>query len=288
MAMNMNWIKDRRHLLLMWILAIGVMSVLPFLSHEAVSKVLTGSPLYRLSWSLIATTKLAQGDRIARERAELRLVYLNNDVDTTPPPFDWYAEKEKCRESILLREDFSPAPSLDAPSDGAIVPVSVKSEYAEGLKLGMRMGLERSRAQTSQPVRDSGQQNVIGHGSGSQKSPKMLPPQQTNVSSSSQVTDSKQPAKESLVVVLKSMVPSQDKKSTVLYVLVAGPDRDRLNELTWADYVPSMLPADQNLSARLGDDDRGGSAKRENPISDDLAKHTPCSPRQGRLYSIDR
>lgn len=287
--MSMNWIKDRRHLLLMWILAISVMSGLPFLSHELVSKFLTGSPLYRLSWSLVATTKLAPGDRITQERAGLRLVYLNNDVDTTPAPFDWYAEKEKCRESVLLREDFSPAPSLDAPSDGAIVPVSVKSEYAEGLKLGMRIGLERTRTQTSQPVRDSGQQNVIVQGSRSQNSPEMLPPQQTNVPSSSNATEeSKQPAKQSLVVVLKAKVPSQDKKSTVLYVLVAGPDTDRLNELTWVEYVPFILPAVQNPSARVGDDNRGGSAKLESPISGSLAEPIPCSARQGRLYRIDR
>ena len=72
----------------MWILAITVMSGLPFLSHKLVSKFLTGSHLYRLSWSLVATAKLAQGDRITQERARLRLVYLDSDVDTTPPPFD--------------------------------------------------------------------------------------------------------------------------------------------------------------------------------------------------------
>jgi hypothetical protein len=224
----MSWIKDRCPLLLMWIIAIGAMSLLPFLSHALVSRFLTESPLYRLSWSLVANTNLAQGDRITRDRAELRLVYLNNDVDPTPPPFDWYAEKEKCRGSVLLREDVSPAPSLDAPSDQAIVPVSVKSEYAEGLKLGMQIGLERTRTQTSPSVKDLGLKNA--------------PP-------SSQVTEPEQPAKQSLVVILKAMVPSQDKKSTVLYVLVARPDKARLNELTWVDYVPFMLPVVHELPA---------------------------------------
>lgn len=244
----MNWIKRYLPLLAMWLIIIGVLSGLPFASQWVASKWVTGLPLYRFSWVVVAGAALAPGDRLTQDQAELRLDYLkyekNTTVHTMTSVLNRYAQKEFKKEEPLEHDGFGPAPLLEAPSNGLIVPVSVKLEYTEGLKPGMRVHFEKARTPETQTVQPPRTKDASKKGSGSQAQVKGKEPHRlVSASAHSEPTSSNNPAKEPLVVTLKTIVPSQDKKSAVLYVGATTLDTDSVQELTSADLVPIILPA---------------------------------------------
>jgi hypothetical protein len=107
----------------------------------------------------------------------------------------------------------------------------------------MRVGFEKIAAPVPQALKND-----------PKVSPKPLalePGRETNVSASStEMSKPEKIPKNLLVVTLKAMVPSADKKSTVLYVFVDSCNEGRLRELVAAESVPYVVNSHYNICGK--------------------------------------
>lgn len=220
----------------MWLLIIGLLSGLPFVSQWLASNWVTGLPTYRLSWVVVAKTTLSPGIHLTQDQAELLLNYQKEEkattVHTISSILNWYTQKQFEKGELLDHDGFAPAPLIEAPLNGLIVPVSVKFEYAEGLKSGMRVRFEKIRPPEAQAVPIPNPNSTMEHKSRSQ-------PKVKNLDLQHSVDGLKT---KPVVVTLQAIVPAQDKKTAMLYVKVVSPDTDSVKDLTSTDLVPFILP----------------------------------------------
>jgi hypothetical protein len=234
----MKGIKHYWQLLAMWLLIIMVLSGLAFASQWLASKYVTDSSIYQLSWFVVASATLVPGDRLTQDHVALRLGYLKDEKPTTVHTISSvltrFVQKAFMKGQTLVHDDLAPAPLLEVPPNSLIVPVSVKLEHAEGLKPGMRVRFERATAPGTGNVQIQSSKGLMGNEGGFKRIIK---------EKNRQHLDST-PANTPLVVILKTVVQSQDKKSAVLHVCINGVDAERVHELTSTDLIPFILPSD--------------------------------------------
>ncbi|MEQ1848713.1 MAG: hypothetical protein ABL983_24430, partial [Nitrospira sp.] len=234
----MKHMKRYRPLLVMWLIIVGIVFAIPFMSHWAVSTWITNTPSYQLSWFVAPSKVMQPGDRLRQDQLRLRLDYLEAKkttvARTVASAVDRYAYTRLEKNKPLEDGSFGPTPLLQGESGSVIipvlaksvtVPVPVKAEFAEGLLPGMLVRFENYRT----PELKDGQASHIQSTTA-----------QTNTPSANNQTGYNQPkagiaVKKPLVVTLKAVVLSQDKKSAVLYVSIHSSDTTRVQELTRAD-----------------------------------------------------
>ena len=232
-------------LLMMWLLIVGVLCGIPFASQWLVSRWITETPSYRLSWFVIASSDLVPGDRLTQDQTQLRLDYLVEEktvpVRTVSSALNRYVHKEFRKGKPLERDSIGPVPLFELAPDSVIVPVAVKAEYAEGLKSGMRLRFERAKAQEPQTFQTQNTKGAKDKESGSLANVKRDDPKRL----------ANTPEEEPLVVTLKAVIPSQDKKTAVLYVLANSLKVARAQELTSPDLIPFIIPSGGNKGVEM-------------------------------------
>jgi hypothetical protein len=197
----------------------------------------------RLVWHVVATTDLPAGTRITPDHVRLVLDYLTDDVAAFVPTLPLVLNKYTLR-CVLRGKPLAPLEvggelSPKVPDRGAIVPIPVKSEFAEGLSSGMRLrfapsekdtedaGIETPSERATRPTTQDAKSN---------KASKQNPREPHDSPNGPAPT-----TPDYLIVELRATLPSQDKTSSILMIGLPASGMARLNELTKPNLIPIIV-----------------------------------------------
>jgi len=237
----MNDLRQKFRLVMIWVTIIGLWILFSFSSQLLAININKDRSEFRLVWSVVAKEDLVPGDRLNPSNVALELMYLNEEekMDTVVQSvfnvLDQFVSREFNIGEPIRHDGIEAKPTLVGAQNSVTVPISVKSEYAEGLKPGMRLRFVKVRTQqtSTTPVQNTKGESKKGTGSQNKKKEKN--------SSSVNQPNSTEMVNAPLIITLQAKAPSPDKKSTVLYVWISENDIGKIQELAFTDLIPVIL-----------------------------------------------
>ena len=220
--------------------ALGVVCVIALNLWEAHKHL--GTDANRLRWNVVAKSDLPLGARLDESKVQLGLAHLPEQTDAfvsaVSSVLGKYTTEELKEGRRVVSAGLRSAPIFMVIPVTVLVPVSVRTEYAEGLEPGMHIsfaGFGKSESAGEDNAEKGGISEANQSNTGSKSSSRKY--KKINEGAQPKVKTEIAP----LSTTLRAVVPSQDKKSALLVVEVTAAQRQRAHELTKKELVPIIL-----------------------------------------------
>ncbi|HQY58251.1 MAG: hypothetical protein KA426_01260 [Nitrospira sp.] len=247
-------LKQHWPLLLMFSLLFVLLGTLPILASWQYQKwgwVPTRLPGYQLRWVVVSNESLRLGERVKKAQVALQLNYLSSNRANDEKPTvhsaaqthgsvdDLYVLSDFDKDSPLTKNSLEIEPKFEPASGNLIIPVSVRREYAHGLRPSMQLWFGNAGASESVQTEVSKPELVGAKGSKVVRHT-AFNDQIKPASVETKNSDSKE--KCLLLVSLRAIIPSANNENALLYVEIPKTYFDRLSELIRGNLVPVILP----------------------------------------------